>query len=498
VVLIGIALAVVLLIAVLVGLWWAWRHPYVSLGLLVAGMAFHSYLLMVLLALGTPTVLVRAFQGWKELVIAVLTAIALLAIWHERREGGAAKLTAPDWAAVAFALVTIVYFLLPSSILHSGANFTQRLVGFRIAFFIPLMYFLGRRIDPANDRERLMVVWLCIGAGAVVAVLGLIELWFVPTRVWLDWGVNLYTSFLGFTYHGPKGLPENFFVTLPDGTLLRRMVSTYISPLGIAYTGILLFPMGVALIDHYATDRRARWLAGTALTLVTVGVLLSVTRLALLAILGEAALLAFLLRRRWLIAIVPILIAGAIVIFFPYASMGPAVDRNLAEVQRSGSQWVITGNGNDASSNQEHYDYLVRDLKIDFEHPLGLGTGASTVRYGQLVGTGESAVLGMFGDLGVVGGAVYLALYLLAIWNGFRAYSRVPGRSIQAALPLTAFVGGLALIPITATSDVWGDLSVTFLFWWAAGSSATLVARLGPPAVLPHDTASGTARTTVA
>jgi hypothetical protein len=469
---IGIALAVILLAAVLVGLWWAWRHPFIGLGLLVAGMAFHSFLLMALLALGTPTALVRAFQVWKELLIAALTVFALVAIWHERRQSGAARLNVTDWLAIVFALLTIVYFLIPGSILHSSANLSQRLVGFRIAFLIPLLYFLGRRIAPADDREQLVVVWICVGAGAIVAILGLIELWFVPTHVWIDWGVNRYTSFLGFSYHGPKGLPENFFVTLPDATLLRRVVSTYISPLGIAYTGILLFPMGVALIDHYAPDRRARWLAGAALTLVIVGVLLSVTRLALLGILGEAALLAILLRRAWLIAVVPILVACVIVILYPYTSMGPAVDRNLAVVHRSGWQWVITGNAPDTST-QEHYGYLIRDLKVDFEHPLGLGTGASTVRYGQLVGTGESAVLGVFGDLGVVGGVVYVAVYLLAMWNGFRAYRRLPTRSIRAALPLTAFVGGLGLIPITGTSDVWGDLSVTFLFWWAAGASAT-------------------------
>ncbi len=469
---IGIALAVILLASVLVGLWWAWRHPFIGLGLLVAGMAFHSFLVMVLLALGTPTALVRAFQVWKELLIAALTVFVLVAIWHERRQGGAARLNTTDWLAVVFALLTIVYFLIPGSILHSGANLSQRLVGFRIAFLIPLLYFLGRRIAPADDREQLVVVWMCVGAGVIVAILGLIELWFVPTHVWIDWGVNRYTSFLGFAYHGPRGLPENFFVTLPDGTLLRRMVSTYISPLGIAYTGILLFPMGVALIDHYASDRRARWLAGAALTLLVAGVMLSVTRLALLAVLGEAALLAVLLRRGWLLVTVPTLVACLIFILYPYASIGPAVDRNLAVVHRSGWQWVITGKAGDTST-QEHYAYLVRDLKVDFEHPLGLGTGASTVRYGQLVGTGESAVLGMFGDLGVVGGAVYVALYLLAIWNGFRAYCMVAPRSIQAALPLTAFVGGLALIPITATSDVWGDLSVTYLFWWAAGASAT-------------------------
>ena len=483
------------MVVVLAGLWWAWRHPYVGLGLLVAGMAFHSYLLMVLLALGTPGALVRGFQGWKELLIALLTAIALAGIWRERQRAEPARLIATDWLAIVLALLIIAYFLIPPSLLHSGANLAQRLVGFRIAILIPLLYFLGRRIDPADQGDRLTVIWLCVGAGAAVAVLGLGELWLVPTSAWLDWGVNRYTSFLGFTYHGPKGLPENFFVTLPDGTLLRRMVSTYVSPLGIAYTGLLLFPPGVALVEHYAGDRRSRWMASAALILVVVGVLLSVTRLALLGILGEAILMYLLLRRGWLAATVPVLLVVIVVISFPYASMGPAVDRNLAEVKRTHWQWVISGND---TSTQEHYTYLVRDLMVDIEHPLGLGTGGSTVRYGQLVGTGESAILGMFGDLGLFGGGIYVALYLLVIWKGFRAFRMIGRRPIEAALPLCASVGGLALIPITATSDVWGDLSVTFLFWWAAGSSASVVARAAARTRHPVAEASRAAGTRVA
>jgi hypothetical protein len=129
------------------------------------------------------------------------------------------------------------------------------------------------------------------------------------------------------------------------------------------------------------------------------------------------------------------------------------------------------------SSTREHYGYLVQDLQLDLRHPLGLGTGASTIRYGKLVGTGESAVLGMFGDLGVLGGGLYVALYLLAIWSGWRALHVSRRASLEQTMPLIAFAGGLGLFPITMTSDVWGDLSVTFLFWWAAGASATLARR---------------------
>jgi hypothetical protein len=478
---VGVALATVLLALLVVGLWWTWRHPFIGLGLLVAGMAFHSFVLMVLLRLGTPYLLVRAFQGWKEILIALLTVILLTRIWRNRSSGNAGALLPTDWVALAFAVLVIIYFLLPESILHSGTSFGQRLVGFRVAALIPLIYFVGRRLEPADDSELGTVLRLCVGAGAIVTLFGLFELFFVPTRTWLDWGVNLYTQILGFSYNGPGDLPPNFFVTLPDGTLLRRMVSTYISPLGIAYTALLLFPLGVVLVERQRAGSRAKWLAIAALTLVAIGLMFAVTRLAMVALIGEAALLFLLLQRAWIAALVPVLIIASVLMLYPYASLGPAVNRNLVEVNRS--HWQLAISGND-SSTQEHYSFLVTDLKFDLKHPLGLGTGASVARYGQLVGTGESAVLGMFGDLGILGGALYVAFYLLALWNGYRAYRALPKESLAIALPLTALVGGLALLPVTVTSDVWGDLAVTFLFWWAAGASATLAARRSPSAAV--------------
>ncbi len=455
------------------GLWWAWRHPFVGLGLLVAGMAFHSFVLMVLLRLDTPTFLVRAVQGWKEVLLALLTVIALARVWRAKRENQLGPITPTDWIAGALALIAVIYFLLPSSLLHSDASLAQRLVGFRIIFLIPLLYFLGRTLAAADDRERLTVVWLCLGAGAAVTLFGVYEVFFVPTRTWIDWGVNQYSSLLGFTYHGPSGLPENFFITLPDGSLVRRIVSTYISPLGVAYTALLLFPIAVAVMDRRVSKRTARWIA-VATALIVLGVALSLTRLALLSIIGEAVVLYLLLRRAWIAGLVPVLIVVAVAALFPYTSIAPAVDRNLQPIHRSGLVWAISGHD---SSTQEHYNYLVADLKFDLEHPLGLGTGASTVRYGQLIGTGESAVLGMFGDMGVIGGALYVALYLLVIWHGYRTLRMTRKATLEEVLPLVALVGGLGLLPITMTSDLWGDLSVTFLFWWSAGASVTLAAR---------------------
>ena len=467
----GVALALGLLALTGAGIWLTWRRPFLGIGLLVAGLAFHSFVLMWLIHLGTPTPLVRAVQAWKEVLLLVLVAGVGWRIW-KARQVGLRSMVATDWIALAFALVATVYFVLPSSLLHSGVNFSQRLVGYRIEILIPLVYFVGRLVDATGDRQRLAFMWLSLGAAAVVTLFGVFELFAVPTRVWLDWGVNQYTAFLGFKYQGPAGLPENFFLTLPNGSLIRRMVSTYISPLGIAYTALLLFPMAVAVMDRRVSQRTAGWIA-ILTTLLILGVVLSITRLALFGLVGEAILLVLVLRRAWIVSLVPVLVVAALVSVFPYTTIAPAVDRNLGIVHGVGLEW---GFANDSSS-REHYGYLVQDVKFDLQHPLGLGTGASTLRYGKLVGTGESAVLGMFGDLGAAGGGLYLALYLLSVWNGWRALRVTRRVSLEEMLPLIAFVGGLGLLPITMTSDVWGDLSVTFLFWWAAGASATLSRR---------------------
>jgi hypothetical protein len=63
------------------------------------------------------------------------------------------------------------------------------------------------------------------------------------------------------------------------------------------------------------------------------------------------------------------------------------------------------------------------------------------------------------------------------MYFGLRAFLIAPHRSLAQALPLVASVGGLVLIPITLTSDVWSDFSVTFLFWWAVGYSATVASQ---------------------
>ena len=338
---------------------------------------------------------------------------------------------------------------------------------------------VGRVFLPKDRSDLSWVAGLLVGSAGLVGLLGLIELWAVPTSRWIDWGANDLSAWFGFSYHGPGGLPENFFQTAAEGYLLRRMVSTYVSPLGIAYTGLLIIPVGIALLyKRRPLPALPWWLPALMLSFTVVGVLFSLTRLALVAMVAEVAMLYLFLRRRSLVLIAGLLGLGVLFMFYGYPRMGPLVDRNLQSIQhRAGVHIVSTSD----PSAREHLQQIIADLKFVGHHPLGQGIGSSIHRFGVATGgTGESAVFDVFGDLGVIGGLLYLLIYALGLLYGLRAFLRTRGDPLSMGLALASVAGGLALIPITFTSDVWSDFSVTFLFWWAVGYSVTVATRALP------------------
>ena len=473
----GDALALLLGAGIIAMGWMTWRRPFLSLGFLVAGMAFHNFVVMVLLRLGTWSLLVRGVQAWKEFLLAVLLVVAATHFWRARRET-TLRVMPLDWIAVAFLLVMVVYLVIPNDITGGHATFGQRLAAFRLTALMPLLYAYGRTFHPSGERDVRTVAWLIVGAAAVVGAFGLIELWLVPTREWLNWGVNQFSALLGYHYNGPSGLPENFFQTLGPNAYLRRMVSTYISPLGIAYTGLLVFPLAVMLIEG-PQARLRRVLAATAMTLLVLGIMFSVTRLALVALVGESVLVATFLRRPWQQGLVVLLLVGVLATLFGYPAIGPIVDSNLNPLAHGGGGGLVSAGD---PSLLEHIRTVTADLKVAITHPLGLGlgsAGSSSIRFGgdpqnPNYALGESAVLTMYVDAGVIGGTLYVLFYLYGLVVAGQSLLRNRRQVWQAAPAMVALIGGLSLIPITFTSDVWGDLSVTFLFWWAVGYAASL------------------------
>ncbi len=504
---VGIALAVTLGVLCLWALVIVSRTPFRALGILVAGMAFHNFAIMTLLSLDTPGIIVRVVQGWKEVILALLLMLAVVMLYNWLRSGRRLRLTLPDYIAIAFTLTVLIYLILPESIMPEEGSLAQRLVSVRIALLMPLLYAFGRVFRPSGITDQRWVTRAVLGAGMVVGLFGLFELWFVPTTTWFEWGVKRFSDWLGYQYAGPGGLPENFFQTTGTGLLLRRMVSTYISPLGIAYTGLLVVPMGVlTALRARENSGFPRWVRWGAFSLLITSILLSVTRGALLSLVVELALLCLLLRSRRVIAIFIIVTLLVGLVLVEYVRFGPLLTSELRDVRppagyalvRNVERFMLggadTGNSESipGSESPESGELIDRALSAEdpsarghlaallygFDyltlHPLGTGLGSAVQRYGSTQGPGESALLTIFGELGVVGGVLYAIMYLLALYYGFRAFLTVPRDSLAAGFALVACLGGISLIPIMITSNIWGNFSLTFLFWWCAGLSVTL------------------------
>jgi hypothetical protein len=485
---VGIVLAIALLVLYGAALIAVFRVPFRAFGVLVAGMAVHNILLMALLRLETPGVIIRVLQSWKEGILILLAALVVQRAWRAWRAAPTTlagphrgmgtmawpRLVPMDWLAGAFAMLLLIYLVMPAGVLHNQAGYTQRVIEFRQLFLIPLLYLYGRVFWPARREDLTWAFRLILGAAGVVGLFGIIELWFVPTTTWLSWGVTLLSDWLHYAYNGPRHFPDFFFQTTSDGLFLRRMVSTYVSPLGIAYTGLLIVPMAACLFDARRT-RLPSWFRGTTIALLVAAVLLSVTRLAIGLLVVEMVLLLILLRRRWLVVGVGVVAGLALLVLVEYVHFGPLLNRDLTPVAHRPEHLSVVPVGNPTSdpSLRGHLLALGTDIRFAVAHPLGMGLGNSIHQYGGSVGGGESAIFGVIDDAGLLPGLLYLTLFGMAVYHGFRAFSANRSEPLQAAIPLVAAVGGLILVPIALTSDIYGDFSVTFLFWWAAGHAVT-------------------------
>ena len=517
---VGVGLSMLVVAVYLWALEGIWRVPFRALGVLVAGMAVHNVLIMVLIRFRTPSLLIRGIEAWKEGVLLVLGALVLRLTLRAVRDRRIPRLVPFDGVAAAFVGLVLLYVMLPRSVMPGRGSLSQVLMSLRTLLFLPLLYLYGRVFWTDRREDLRWVARAILGTALLVGLVGLVELWFVPTRVWLGWGVNQFTAWLGVTYHGPGGLPEDFFQGAGAGLALRRMASTFISPLGIAYTGLLMVPLAAAVLGPWRVEGLARGFRWAVFATLGVAILLSLTRAAMIGFVAEAVLLALLLRRREIVVSAVAIGAAAALAVFSYPSVGPVVTLALDDArlpagytlvrdaaraaarlglpgvpppENGGTSAVPVTPGSDLAgraltgpdlSIRGDLDTLRAGLASTTEHPLGRGLGSEAARVGSATGTGESALFSITGEVGVLGGSLFLALYSLAVVCGGLAFRRVPRDPLAAGFALIPFVGGLALLPIVLTSGAWDFLSVTVLFWWTAG----MAARAWPERVAPSVT----------
>ena len=455
-----------------------WRRPIVALYVFIVGLALHNLVLALLYDAGLRGGAIDAVQAWKEALLAVAVARVAFDAIRERRLPFRPRLV--DWLAVAFAAVVCLYALIPQDVLDGEAGARAILYGLRHGLVPVVAYFLGRSL--ILDRVELRRIgWTLLGAGAALAVGGLVDLYAVDVEWWRGSGAVGYFRYeLGFDYHGPGGLPDNWAFNTEDG-LFRRLVASFISPLATAFALVvaLLFA-GIAL-----QDRRRRPLAAGLVAICATALLFTLSRSSLLALAGAFVVLAVALRRWWPLVATAAVLAAGVGFAFAFTSVAPETHFFPEDLPYQEEQARRRGDlpgGSSLALNpgepslRSHWRSLRDGIETVFEHPQGYGlgnAGAIAVRFDVPLRAGESNYTEAGVEAGLVG-ALLLVAWSLALlvalvrstWAATNATFRVAAAGAAAALA--------AVLALAVQTDAYGVPWLGYCLWWLCGSLVDL------------------------
>jgi len=431
-----------------------WRRPAYAVYAFVVGLALHNAVMAGLFALGVEGTPLSLVAAWKEVLLAV-------ALGRVTRDAAIARRlpfrpALVDALALVFAALVLLYAVLPQSTLGGEADATTILYALRHDLACVAAYFLGRSIELPPLRR------LVLATAATVALLGVAEAYTVPIDRWEDADVPAYFhEQLGFVHHGPRGLPENFvFNTGDENDLLRRAVSTFLSPLGTAY-------LLVVALCLWAVRPRSAW---PLAAIVAVGLLFTFTRAALLALAGAFLVLASVHRRWWPVAAAAGTLAVGVVWTQVYPSIAPETTWSQADLRYQREQAAKLGStpgetvALDEPSIRSHLRALREGAETVVEHPQGYGlgnAGATALRRGVPLKAGESTYTELGVETGLLGALAFIAWSLVVLWGLVRS---------RAAGIAAAFAAVLAL---GVQTDVLGTPWLAYVVWILAGAALT-------------------------
>jgi hypothetical protein len=259
----------------------------------------------------------------------------------------------------------------------------------------------------------------------------------VPLDWWRDSGVpDWFSQQLGLTYRCLSHLPENWILNTDEESPVRRLVSTFLSPLATAYALVVVLLL-------LAAARPRRWTVAAG-GLAYAGLLWTHTRAAFVA-LPVGLLVLAVLRRSVPIAVLAggsVVVTVAFVALFP--TIGPSTSYTATELLCLRENAAVEGEASQdpfsagESSTSSHLTALRDGIETVARHPWGYGLGNSGVsasRTGVDVKAGESTYTEVGVDTGLLGLAAF-AGWLLALILVLRGRSQWLASSVAAVAVL--------------------------------------------------------------
>ncbi len=430
------------------------RLPRVALAVLVVGLAVHNLVMAELWDVGLRGASLDIVAAWKDVLLAAALAVAIL---------GARSLPVRTWAdrlALAYAVIVLLYWLVPQGWLDGAATQRGQLFAARHDLIPVAAYFLGRLLVLTPIAWRRLSLAL-VGVAVVVTAWGLVDVYLVPLQWWRDSGVpGWFGEQLGLVYRGLSGLPENWVLNTGDeDNPIRRLGSTFLSPLATAYVLVIVLLFLVA-------RRRTGWTVAAA-GLAYVGLLWTHTRAAYLALAIGLVVLGVAQRRALpvVLAVASLVVGVGFVKAFPH--IGPSTSYTRAELVILRAQGQQNPGVSDDplsagdASTSSHLRSLRDGIRTVVRHPQGFGlgnAGVSASRTGVEIKAGESTYTELGVDTGIAGLAVFLAwmvAVLVALWR-------------RSAWLSAAWV---AMLAIGVQTDVIGVHWVAYVLFALAGAA---------------------------
>jgi len=405
--------------------------------------------------LGLPGPVVRMIASWKEgLIAGLVVATALRAVLGRGERSPVQWL---DLAVFGLVLLALLYLV--------GAGFWfgleppvgARLYGLRDAVYFSLLYFVGRATPEVVHDERALKALFLVGViTSGVAVLE--RLLVTPQMLVLLGAAEYFQRFLGagFVSAGnPYGLPINYWVIIGSHEVLRAG-STYLSSQGFAIPFLIIVPAATAWLLRTRRGAAA-WLGYAALWL---GLLLTITRMSIVACLLQVLAIAA-LRRRWE------LIAGVGAVLVLTFGCALLLVPGLATYVWETLTWQ-------SASSLTHLDDWIEGVGNALRYPLGAGLGVADQtawRFGLEPLAGDNQYLKYAVELGILGLGLHVATLAAAVVTGVQSVRDSKGVRADYGTVVAAAALGIMINAVTAA--VFNSMILSYVFFWLLGSLAT-------------------------
>lgn len=417
----------------------------------------HSLIITILLTkVGLPIPVLKGIAAWKE---ALLFGTLLLVLLRMLLRSKGPWLNLIDLIALTWLAQVVLYFFLHDMLFGWDSGLQTRLYGARDWLLYLVPYFIGRFVF-VSERSARRILAAVLFISVITSLSGFFEYFFIPLEWHIQLGVPRYfREFLGLDYPDYLGgLPENYWTNFGP-LLLRRPVSTYLSGQGFAIPFLVIIP--IAIYNYFAGITRFR---RVILLINVAALLLSLTRMTIIACVIEFFLLLWIMRkkRKFILAL---FLAGILLIISVAAS----------STMRDFVWKTITFSDHSSSTRPEQY---LSGLQMMLENPLGQGLGSSGqsgTRFGLSSIGEEAGYLKITTALGVPGLVFFLSWMFGIFILSWKAYRRANGTLSGIGLVTCGMTVGFLVNNLTAPPDQ--SLFVIYLFCWLAGTSVQIAQR---------------------